>query len=160
MVCISLSFLMSLAQSPDLSSDENGFHGDDLHDAAFVSRGCCFWIPCLRSNPSQSWWERIRAADNDDEWWLRGWKRFREWSEIVAGPKWKTFIRQFNKNRNRQSTFRYDPLSYSLNFDEGPAHDDPFSDDFVRRDFSTRFAALPSSAKSSMDLDKDDPSFI
>lgn len=152
---------MSVSQSPDLSSDVNGFHTDDLlHEAAFASRGCCFWLPCLRSSPSKSWWERIRAADNDDEWWLRGWKRFRDWSEIVAGPKWKTFIRQFHKNRHRQSTYRYDPLSYALNFDEGPALDDPFSEDFMRRDFSMRFASIPASAKSSMDLGKDGPSFI
>ncbi|XP_022134303.1 uncharacterized protein LOC111006597 [Momordica charantia] len=153
------------SQSPDLSSDENGFHhADDLHESAFASRSCCLWLPCLRSNPSQAgsmWWERIRTSEHDDDWWLRGWRRIRGWSEIVAGPKWKTFIRQFNKSpRNRQSTFRYDPLSYSLNFDEGPVRDDPFYEDHKRRDFSTRFAAMPSSAKSSMDLGKDGLSFI
>lgn len=79
-------------------------------------------------------------------------KKIKEWSELVAGPKWKTFIRQFKKKQSKQSKFQYDPESYSLNFDEGQALTD--DDDLFFRDFSSRYASVPISSKSSMDLGK------
>ena len=47
--------------------------------------------------------------------------------------------------------FRYDALSYALNFDEGHGAS-PEGDYTGYRDFSARFVAPPASAKSSMDL--------
>lgn len=150
---------------------------DDQADVAFSKRGCCFWIPFTSSRgPSSSstvspWWRRIRtAADDpaparDDPWWTRGWKKVREWSEKVAGPKWKTFIRRLGRNRangrhggavgaGAGSQFRYDPLSYAMNFDEG--NKDHLDDgQSLRRDFSSRYASIPVSCKGSMDLGKD-----
>ncbi|CAN6585320.1 unnamed protein product [Malus baccata var. baccata] len=112
---------------------------------------CCFCIP--------SSWSRMRTSQNDDRWWSRGIKalyKLREWSEIVAGPKWKTFIRRFNRSRSgggssgggggRHGKFQYDPLSYALNFDEGPVDEDDEAGGF--RDFSARFASIPQPAKS------------
>lgn len=83
-------------------------------------------------------------------------KKAREWSEIVAGPKWKTFIRRFNKT----GKFRYDPLSYALNFDNGwqGQNGQMQDDDQVFRDFSSRYAAIPFSIKVSTELGNDDPS--
>lgn len=114
-----------------------------------TSSRCCFCIPA-----SSAWWERMRANQNNDSWWSRGFKAFyklREWSEIVAGPRWKTFIRRFNRNRSggggssgagrHHGKFQYDPLSYALNFDEGKEDEDDEVGGF--RDFSTRFASLP-----------------
>ncbi|VVA16933.1 PREDICTED: unknown [Prunus dulcis] len=114
-----------------------------------TSSRCCFCIPA-----SSAWWERMRANQNNDRWWSRGFKAFyklREWSEIVAGPRWKTFIRRFNRNRSggggssgagrHHGKFQYDPLSYALNFDEGKEDEDDEDGGF--RDFSTRFASLP-----------------
>ncbi|KAJ8772929.1 hypothetical protein K2173_028106 [Erythroxylum novogranatense] len=108
---------------------------------------CCFCFPCFTSRRASfsssavglAWWERVRSSSSsssvspssklhldDRRWWSRGitaLKKIREWSEIVAGPKWKTFLRRFNRNRgvasNRHGQFQYDPLSYALNFDEG-----------------------------------------
>ncbi|CAN0839579.1 hypothetical protein LINGRAHAP2_LOCUS2613 [Linum grandiflorum] len=121
---------------------------------------CCFAFPCCfgsrrpstsfpPSSPTSSsspWWEQHR-------WLSRGFqaiKKVREWSEIVAGPKWKTFIRRFNRNRSggfsnnhRHGKFQYDPLSYALNFDEGKHQDyDEFDEQGAGfRDFSSRYAA-------------------
>ncbi|PIA62129.1 hypothetical protein AQUCO_00200257v1 [Aquilegia coerulea] len=162
---------------------------DNMTEMVFHKRGCCFWIPCLGSDRSNKlggspspWWERIGNAENEEKWWNKGWKavlKVREWSEIMAGPKWKTFIRRFNKKNGgggggggssgggsllsggggKQRKFQYDPLSYSLNFDEGPGHNGQSDEDYVFRDFSSRYATIPISAKTSMDLGKDGPTF-
>ncbi|KFK28014.1 hypothetical protein AALP_AA8G460300 [Arabis alpina] len=120
---------------------------------------CCSCFPSFRSRSSTavgfSSWGRIRTVDddnhhNDDEsrWWIRAAFKIREWSEIVAGPRWKTFIRRFNRDPRRgrdwdaSEKFQYDPLSYSLNFD-----DDDEEDEYVGvgglRSFSTRYASVP-----------------
>ncbi|KAF3787753.1 hypothetical protein EJ110_NYTH22416 [Nymphaea thermarum] len=113
---------------------------------------------CIRDE----WWERVKTAaeepDNSDKWWVRGWnalRRVREWSEIVARPKWKTFIRRFNRNgRARLGKYQYDPLSYKLNFDEGGPNQET---DYAYGDFSTRFAAP---LNKSRDLSNDMPVFM
>lgn len=134
-------------------------------DVAFARRGCCFWMRCLGSEkPARGgsiWWERIGgAAEREDGWWSRGvnsLKKIREWTEIHAGPKWKTFIRQFGRNRSgRHGKFNYDPLSYALNFDEGSRWCGHPDDERGYVDFSSRYASLlPSAAKSSLDLGED-----
>lgn len=126
---------------------------------------CCFCFPCFGSRRSSSvrlaWWERVRSSrghsDDDNPWWapgVRAIKKIREWSEIVAGPRWKTFIRRFNRNRgsgnSRHGKFQYDPLSYALNFDEGPGQNSNFDeeDDYGGfRDFSSRYASVSGSGK-------------
>ncbi|KAK7273511.1 hypothetical protein RIF29_14563 [Crotalaria pallida] len=130
--------------------------GDDMQDIMFKKRGCCFWIPFFGCNSSTTtpsslsssygleWWDRMRTSENKIQWWAKGWKKIREWSEFVVRPKWKTFIRRFNKNRThgytKQGSFQYDPLSYARNFEQkGDEH-------FGYADFSSRFASLPASA--------------
>jgi hypothetical protein len=86
--------------------------------------------------------------------------KVREWSELVAGPRWKTFIRRFRRSSPRHGAggggkLNYDPLSYALNFDEGHGSGSPEGGDYAGYppDFSARFVAPPpGSAKSSMDL--------
>ncbi|KAE9601443.1 hypothetical protein Lal_00024067 [Lupinus albus] len=106
---------------------------------------CCF------APRRSSWWERVRSTSfsprshesnftGGDRWWTRGiraFKKIREWSEIVAGPKWKTFIRSFNRSGKRIPNYQYDALSYALNFDEGQNGD---SQHDGYRNFSTRYA--------------------
>lgn len=134
----------------------------------------CFSLPCF-DRPSASpsvgltWWQRIRPAEisSGNSLWSRGVgavMKIREWSELVAGPRWKTFIRRFNRNRSggKHANFQYDPLSYAMNFDEGPAHSGDFTpegDDvdgyyYSSRNFSSRYA------KGSMDLSNDGPTFV
>lgn len=154
-----------LEMSPKL--DPNSY--EEIQEIAFASSGCCFWIPCFRSDhrPKSRLWGRIPTAENEKEdssiehWWAKPLLKMREWSELVAGPKWKTFIRQFNKGRpTKQGKFQYDPLSYSLNFDEGPGENADLDDDRLRRDFSLRYASIPISVKSSsVDLGKETTSF-
>ncbi|KAB5524948.1 hypothetical protein OIU85_009938 [Salix viminalis] len=130
---------------------------------------CCFCFPCFSSRRSSSvglsFWESIQSSSqshgygpHQNQWWAKGirtLKKIREWSEIVAGPKWKTFIRRFNRNNSgsgigrRHGNFQYDPLSYSLNFDEGPGgqNGNPDESDVYGgfRDFSSRFASVSAS---------------
>ncbi|CAN4082476.1 unnamed protein product [Withania somnifera] len=136
---------------------------EELQDLEFTKRGCCFCFPSFRCE--RRVWERVSTSDQKEEphWWDNGLNavmKVREWSELVAGPKWKTFIRRFNKNRSKGNKFNYDPLSYALNFDDGPGANDQSEDDRLFRDFSSRFASIPVSGKSSMDLGKDPPSFL
>ncbi|CAM8962464.1 unnamed protein product [Rhodiola kirilowii] len=135
-------------ESPARIADDES----DYQDAVFGKRGrwrCC-WLPCLRK------WGRIETErqeeEEEEQWWRIVMMKVREWSEIAAGPKWKTFIRRFRKNRFRHgaSKFRYDPLSYALNFDETAIQSSNCCDeDSLRRDFSTRYASIPGSVKSS-----------
>lgn len=137
---------------------------EDMQETAFRKRGCiCFPIPCFSSETSSpSWWERIQIQspekNHHHQWWFRGWMKVRELSEIVAGPKWKTFIRRFGKNRNsyvKQGTLNYDPSSYALNFDDGATRED--GNFYGYGGFSARYAAVPVTEKSSMDLKKEAP---
>ncbi|GMH21474.1 hypothetical protein Nepgr_023316 [Nepenthes gracilis] len=129
-------------------------------DAFDSGNGCCFHLPCFGSQSKKvriggssstktSFLERIRIAENENKWWarpLRAFKKLREWSEIVAGPKWKTFIRRLNRNRSgeRHVKFQYDPLSYSLNFDEGPPQNRDLDEDYP--DFTSRYVCKSSVA--------------
>lgn len=148
---------------------------DDVTESLFQKRRCCFcftWTSTSNSGRTPAaaglnWWQRIRPAGELQENSLlsRGvnaFKKLREWSEIVAGPRWKTFIRRFNRTNKRNSNYQYDPLSYSLNFDEGPGQNGNFTenDEYGLRNFSVRYASIPASAKASMDLGRDGPSFV
>ncbi|KAG6403946.1 hypothetical protein SASPL_136180 [Salvia splendens] len=141
-----------------------------LHDSSeslFRRRGC-FSFPCFdRNSAGPTWWQRIRPAEissSGNSLWLRGvgaMMKIREWSELVAGPRWKTFIRRFNRNRSggKHSNFQYDPLSYAMNFDNGSGELSPEGDDadgyyYASRNFSSRYA------KGSMDLGSDGPTFV
>lgn len=143
---------------PEFSSTETDSDEEMQEELAFANRrGCCFWLPCFGSGQSDTVWERISATPEKEEtsrwrwdWWdksLNALKKIRGWSELVAGPKWKTFIRRFNKTRGLKGggKFQYDPVSYALNFDEGPGSNGPLfgDDDRFFRDFSSRFALTP-----------------
>nr|GEU38747.1 hypothetical protein [Tanacetum cinerariifolium] len=124
-------------------------YNTDLPSPSFhtTSRRCCFCIPYT--------WQKIPSSsshtyhNSNQSFWTRGvtaFKKLREWSEIVAGPKWKTFIRRFNRNKsNKGHKYQYDPLTYALNFDEGLPLDNGDSEaenEYIVRNFSSRYAAV------------------
>lgn len=156
--------------SVDIESNEDASESEVI----FAKRRCCFCLPYLNSTERSSpvagtrWWSELRSPGSEEGLWTRGInsvKKLREWSEIVAGPKWKTFIRRFNRNsksglvNSKSSKFQYDPLSYALNFDEGPGQngDSEQVDDYLYRNFSSRYANV---AKGSADVDKDAKNLI
>ncbi|CAI0455892.1 unnamed protein product [Linum tenue] len=143
---------------------------DDIPDAAFARRRCCFCFPnFLKKEPtlggsgggggggsSGAFWRRIKPLDSSSPaapWWSKSWKKVRGLSE---GPRWKNLVRRFNgRKRQGYGKFNYDATSYALNFDEGPlANGVDYDEDLLGRGFSDRFS-LPPSAKSSMDFDND-----
>lgn len=147
----------NISSIPEFSSTETDSDEEMQEELAFANRrGCCFWLPCFGSGQSDTIWERISTTPEKEDtsrwswdWWEKGLnalKKVREWSELVAGPKWKTFIRRFNKSRGLKggARFQYDPVSYALNFDEGQGPNGLLvgDDDRFYRDFSSRFASI------------------
>ncbi|GER56873.1 NHL domain-containing protein [Striga asiatica] len=115
-------------------------------------------IPQSPSAARPAWWRRIRPPEaGEASLWARGvvaLRKIREWSEIVAGPRWKTFIRRFNRSRApaRHANFQYDSISYAMNFDEGGGRSDEEGGDgyyYGSRNFSSRYA------KGSVDIGRD-----
>jgi len=112
---------------------------------AVANRRCMFLcLPCFPSETSSAtWWQDLLSPANKERWWYRRWRTVRDW---------KTFVRRFNNyySRNhskRHGSFRYDPLSYALNFDDGTAAED---DGHCYKGFSERFASVPQPEKSSV----------
>lgn len=148
---------------PETSLTRSADVDDEELQATFSKKGCCFFIPCFsgsgqRESGSASW-KRIRFGEvrEDDKWWKKAVMKVREWSELVAGPKWKTFIRRFNKNRTGVKKFNYDPVDYAKNFDGGGVDCD--DEDVLRGGFSLRYASVPHLVKSSMDFGNNRPVF-
>lgn len=113
--------------------------------------GGCFRA-LFRKRPTTSHARGVSAEDEEgflsrnsgESWAAKKLKEIKEMSEVVAGPKWKNFIRKiggyFNGNNRRRRNmrrqdFQYDSFEYELNFDN---EDD--MDDQDRLRFSTKYA--------------------
>ncbi|XP_061350897.1 uncharacterized protein LOC133295970 isoform X2 [Gastrolobium bilobum] len=102
--------------------------------------GCgCFRVFSLK------WWqgheeEGTRLLEQKGETWVVDkLKKMKEVSEVIAGPKWKTFIRKIGGHGKKQhkNRFQYDEHSYALNFNSGAQSED----EDMPPSFSARFSA-------------------
>lgn len=72
-------------------------------------------------------------------WLMNKLDKLKKVSEVLAGPKWKNFIRKIGgycKGKKQRTRFQYDPHSYALNFDAGNGREE----DELLLGFQSRFA--------------------
>lgn len=108
-------------------SNDDGYAAADDYEDDIASSGCgCFQRFCLRwrggINGGYGYLGRRQEEEIRESWVVKAAKKLKEVSEVLAGPKWKNFIRRFSVhgiNKKRRMNFQYDPQSYALNFDEG-----------------------------------------
>ncbi|XVE71574.1 hypothetical protein DITRI_Ditri10aG0162200 [Diplodiscus trichospermus] len=131
---------------PSKHQDFKGEDVDDYEDEVW-DKGCdWFRLFCLkrrRNNIDETDTLLHQSGEHRETWWKSKVKKLKEFSEKLAGPKWKNFIRKMsgycNKRKTQKNRFQYDAYSYALNFDDGA---DKEGDDLLQG-FSSRFAAPP-----------------
>ncbi|OAY27447.1 uncharacterized protein LOC110603320 [Manihot esculenta] len=116
-------------------------HFSEDYEAVISSGCCCFHRFCWKTNNDGSHRYLLSKQEEiNDGWFVEKAKKLKEISEILAGPRWKNFIRRFTTvhgfNKKRRIKCQYDPQSYALNFDNGI--DKEVEDSCP--DFSARFA--------------------
>ncbi|KAJ4831650.1 hypothetical protein Tsubulata_045563 [Turnera subulata] len=119
--------------------EEENLLQHNYEEEMLVDNGCnCFGIF------SSKWRHagKYQQGEHRETWVVKKLKKVKEVSEVVAGPKWKTFIRKISayfksKRRFKNNQFQYDAQSYALNFDEGADEDE----DYCFQPFSSRFSA-------------------
>ncbi|GKC04647.1 hypothetical protein Tco_0996257 [Tanacetum coccineum] len=114
-------------------------YSDTSPNGCFSSLFCCFESRHHDGETAGFLYQPSGDFIDQDNWFMKRAKSVKEYSELVAGPKWKNFIRRFSKKpKTRSHAYQYDPQSYALNFNDGlDIHED---DDLLPRSFSTRFA--------------------
>ncbi|KDP33548.1 hypothetical protein JCGZ_07119 [Jatropha curcas] len=128
---------------------ETGYCFEDCEEqaAAYFSSSCCCCFYLKRnSNGSRRYLlgRKQEEIDNKESWVVEKAKKVKEISEVLAGPKWKNFIRRcssvhgygFCSKKTSKMQYQYDPQSYALNFDDGI--DKELEDSFPG--FSARYA--------------------
>lgn len=91
-----------------------GYEEDTVSSSRFSCFGFCF---------GNRGWSLLHGGEQGEESWLiKKAKEVKEFTEVVAGPKWKNFIRKLGKYTKKSimaECRQYDPQSYALNFDDG-----------------------------------------
>jgi hypothetical protein len=107
--------------------------------------GCgCGWLRVFTAK----WWQRrdeegkhlLDEGNRGEETWvMEKLRNMKETSEVIAGPKWKTFIRKISGygKKQQKNRFQYDAHSYALNFNSGAQSED---EEYLPPSFSTRFS--------------------
>ncbi|KAL1364226.1 hypothetical protein HN51_012393 [Arachis hypogaea] len=120
-----------------LVEHEEGYSEDHQEPGSMCGSGC-FQVFKL------GWWqshgEGKGLAEQKEESWLRSrLRKMKELSEVIAGPKWKTFIRKVSGygKKQQRNRFQYDEHSYELNFNSGV----PSEDEDMPPSFSARYSA-------------------
>ncbi|RDX74086.1 hypothetical protein CR513_46207, partial [Mucuna pruriens] len=108
--------------------------------------GCgCGW-GWLKGLGLKKWWqgddeegkELLEQKGDGESWVVRKLRKAKEVSEVIAGPKWKTFLRKISWYGKKRKRFQYDEQSYALNFNSGAQSED---EEAMIHSFSARFAA-------------------
>ncbi|KAL7137836.1 hypothetical protein ABFS83_10G120700 [Erythranthe nasuta] len=136
-----------MAATPAFSTTYNYPH-EDYEEASTAGCGClrrfCFGLYAKEESNSYLLPQEEGGASAP----LINLKKLRDFSELVAGPKWNNFVRKIGnkicscKKYNYKTTaqFRYSPESYVLNFAGGG--DRPEDDNDLLHSFSARFAPV------------------
>ncbi|KAF4356105.1 hypothetical protein G4B88_012570 [Cannabis sativa] len=116
--------------------EQRARRGEEEEEEEFESEGnacSCFGVFVGRRRRSGGDYERETRIKT---WLVKKVKKVKEFSEVVAGPKWKNFIRKIggycngnNKKQKNMNRFQYDAQSYALNFDNGGARFDDEEDE-------------------------------
>ncbi|OIV98492.1 hypothetical protein TanjilG_18776 [Lupinus angustifolius] len=116
-------------------------HEDEDFDDHYDSNGCGYG--CFRLFR----WQRHHGEgkggvvdQKGESFFISKLRKIKEASEVIAGPKWKTFIRKMScyGKKIQKNRFQYDQRSYALNFNADHGEDDQ---DVIARSFSIRFIA-------------------
>ncbi|KAL2338474.1 hypothetical protein Fmac_012920 [Flemingia macrophylla] len=104
---------------------------------------------CFKGFGFKKWWQGhdeegkglLENKGEEESWVMNKLRNAKEFSEVIAGPKWKTFIRKISgygkKVKQQRKRFQYDEHSYALNFNSGVQSED----EGMPHSFSARFAA-------------------
>ncbi|XP_058206943.1 uncharacterized protein LOC131320297 [Rhododendron vialii] len=146
------AFPITTTTPPIIEHQQEGFDMDDDYPETSSATGCgCFRLfRFYCSGGGEDSWRLLNNQRGDhhhqqhkETTWLESkLKDAKEFSEVVAGPKWKNFIRKLGKlfhKKEKRTTRQYDPYSYALNFDEGEEDDD----EYLGNGYSSRFVAGP-----------------
>ncbi|XP_027368783.1 uncharacterized protein LOC113874768 [Abrus precatorius] len=112
---------------------------EDFEEASGSGCGCgCFrwkWWPGHEEEGKLL----LDQKGEGESWVVDKLKKVKEVSEVIAGPKWKTFIRKISGygKKQQRNRFMYDEHSYALNFNSGAQSED----EGMPHSFSSRFAA-------------------
>ncbi|CAA2972152.1 uncharacterized protein LOC111387520 [Olea europaea var. sylvestris] len=131
--------------SPIIEREHEADDDNDVNKETPSAGGCAFFRSlCFGWNGENEGDEShlLQGGEVEKETWLvKKLKKLKEFSEVVAGPKWKNFIRKIGKlcNAKKSKTqFQYSPESYALNFN---GEDDDDEEDYhLVHSFSARFA--------------------
>lgn len=115
---------------------------DDGHD--FSGGCCCFRGFCFGRDEGSSRHHLLqeRLGDSQKEAWVVAQiKKLKQLSELVAGPKWKNFIRKIGRlcrcKNQVAPPYQYSPDSYALNFAGDQVEEEGGT---LSHSFSARFA--------------------
>lgn len=157
------AFATRSAYSPvrEEGQQQEGKYAIEMEDeVASSSWCCCFGFPSFGGGKKINQESRslLQEEDNNnidhgdylhtESWFVNQLKQLKEFSELVAGPRWKNFIRKIGryskpKKYTKTAQTMYSPNSYALNFDDTRLEDD--EEDDYRFSFSSRFSAPLSS---------------
>ncbi|KAI6680264.1 hypothetical protein NL676_034145 [Syzygium grande] len=115
--------MASLSETLPLKSNEDV---EDFEDANTPSSCGCFKKLCfgwsMKRDESVDSLLAHQPEEARETWFMRNSKKVQHFSEVLAGPKWKNFIRRSGSRgvgKKKRTQFQYDPRSYALNFDNG-----------------------------------------